>query len=57
VDDLFDTSGANNEVEVHFVTRYAIPAATIEALTWFLSDISPQTVAAMQNFAHVPDLF
>jgi hypothetical protein len=28
-----------------------------EALTWFLSDISPRTVAAMQHFEHLPDLF
>lgn len=59
VNDLFGTDAAatHHEVEVEFVTRYAIPDATIEALTWFLSEISPQTVAAMQNFAHVPDLF
>lgn len=61
VDDLFGTrsedSDANREVEVEFVTRYAIPGATIEALTWFLSDVSPRTVAAMKNFVHVPDLF
>ena len=56
--DLFDTRGGpNHDVEVRFVTRYAIPAATIDALTWFLNDISPATVAAMKNFAHVPDLF
>ena len=47
----------NREVAVEFVTRYAIPAATVEALTWFLSEISPRTVAAMTNFAHLPDLF
>jgi hypothetical protein len=58
VDDLFDgTGGENREVAVQFVTRYAIPKTTIEALTWFLNDISPRTVAAMQNFVHVPDLF
>jgi glutamate racemase len=63
VDDLFatrvDDGGAaiNREVEVEFVTRYAIPEATVEALTWFLSDISPRTVAAMKNFVHLPDLF
>jgi glutamate racemase len=60
VDDLFPTrreSGVNREAEVQFVTRYAIPPATVEALTWFLSDISPRTVAAMTNFVHVPDLF
>ena len=47
----------NREVAVEFVTRYAIPEATVEALTWFLSDISPRTVAAMKNFVHIPDLF
>jgi glutamate racemase len=58
VDDLFGTgAGTNREVDVEFVTRYAIPAATVEALTWFLNGISPKTVAAMKNFDHVPDLF
>jgi glutamate racemase len=60
VDDLFPTrpeSGANRDVDVQFITRYAIPPATVEALTWFLSDISPRTVAAIKNFVHVPDLF
>ena len=52
-----DGPGINRDVEVEFVTRYAIPAATVEALTWFLSEISPRTVAAMQNFVHLPDLF
>lgn len=63
VDDLFGprsadgATGMNGQVDVEFVTRYAIPAATVEALTWFLSDISPRTVAAMKNFVHLPDLF
>lgn len=57
VDDLFPSTGAHHEVEVQFVTRYAIPPATVETLTWFLSDISPRTVAALQNFVHLPDLF
>lgn len=62
VDDLFGTRsdagvGMNREVGVEFVTRYAIPEATVEALTWFLFDISPRTVAAMKNFVHIPDLF
>jgi len=61
VDDLFGVrsdaeAGMNREVAVEFVTRYAIPEATVEALTWFLSDISPRTVAAMKNFVHIPDL-
>ena len=61
VDDLFGTRPVtyeeNRDVEVEFVTRYAIPAATVEALTWFLNDVSPRTVAAMKNFVHAPDLF
>ena len=60
VGEIFGTaaaSGAHHEVEVEFVTRYAIPAATIEALSWFLDDVSPRTVAAMRNFVHVPELF
>lgn len=62
VDDLFARqsnagAGINREVDVEFVTRYPIPAATVEALTFFLSDISPRTVAAMKNFVHLPDLF
>lgn len=62
-DDLFGKqsgeTGAqtNRDVDVEFVTRYAIPPATVEALTWFLSDVSPRTVAAMRDFVHVPDLF
>lgn len=57
-DDLFGTAaGEHTEVEVAFVTRYAIPEATVEALTFFLQDISPKTVAAMRAFEHVPDLF
>ena len=61
VGDLFgkrsNESAGNREVAVEFVTRYAIPRATVDALTWFLSDISPRTVAAMTKFVHVPDLF
>jgi glutamate racemase len=58
VDDLFGTGGgAVRDVEVQFVTRYRIPEATVEALTFFLNDISPRTVEAMRNFVHLPDLF
>jgi glutamate racemase len=62
-DDLFGNQpnatgpGTSREADVEFVTRYAIPPATVEALTWFLSEISPRTVAAMQQFVLVPDLF
>ena len=63
VDDLFGTpvapgaEGRTTDVEVEFVTRYAIPDATRETLTFFLGDVSPRTVAAMQSFVHLPDLF
>jgi glutamate racemase len=62
VHDLFDTrsgahAGTNRDVEVKFATRYAIPAATVDALTWFLKDVSPRTVDAMKRFEHIPDLF
>jgi len=57
VGDLFASTGNVHEVEVRFFTRYAIPQTTIETLTWLLGDISPGTVAALQNFVHVPDLF
>ncbi|HXI14461.1 MAG TPA: hypothetical protein VNM92_17725 [Thermoanaerobaculia bacterium] len=52
-----DGPSMNRDVDVEFVTRYVIPKATVEALTWFLGDISPRTVAAMKNFQHRPDLF
>ena len=59
VDDVFPhaTSGEHRDTKVRFVTRYAIPETTIEALTFFLDPISPSTVAALRNFEHVPDLF
>ncbi|MEA2490478.1 MAG: glutamate racemase [Acidobacteriota bacterium] len=59
VDDIFGdrARGPYREAQVTFVTRYAIPDATVEALTYFLAEISPRTVAAMQGFQHLPDLF
>jgi glutamate racemase len=59
VGDIFgpQPEGPHHDAEVRFVTRYAIPDAAVEALTYFLSDISPRTVAAMRNFEHLPDLF
>ena len=59
VDDLFEqpVAGPHRDVDVRFVTRYAIPDATVEALTFFLEPISPHTVHAMQHFEHLPDLF
>ena len=60
VHDVFDRRRAEHvsrEVEVEVVSRYAIPPATLEALAWFLGDVSPRTVDAIRNFAHVADLF
>ena len=59
VADIFgkQPEGPNRDAEVRFVTRYAIPDATVEALTYFLDPISPRTVAAMRSFEHLPDLF
>lgn len=59
VADIFGSnpSPRSQETEVAFVTRYAIPDATVEALTYFLDDVSPKTVSAMRNFVVVPDLF
>jgi glutamate racemase len=59
VADLFGTSPAahTRETGVQFITRYRIPEATIDALTYFLDDVSPRTVEAMRGFVHVPDLF
>ncbi|MGH9459214.1 MAG: aspartate/glutamate racemase family protein [Thermoanaerobaculia bacterium] len=60
VDDLFGSApegGANRDVEVAFVTRYAIPETTQETITRFLGDLSPRTVDAMKSFMLLPDLF
>jgi hypothetical protein len=58
VHDLFGgAGGARHEAEVEVVTRYALPQATVETLSFLLGDISPRTVAALQRFVHVPDLF
>lgn len=57
VNDIFEMSGTNHEVDVRFVTRYALPPATVDTLTWLLNPVSSKTVAAMQHFEHVPDLF
>lgn len=59
VDDIFGAhiEGPHHDVAVRFVTRYPIPDATIDALTYFLDAISPRTVSAMRGFEHVPDLF
>ena len=59
--DLFPASAAGGEADggatVEIVTRYALPATTLETLTFFLEDISPRTVHALRHLRHVPDLF
>ena len=61
VNDLFPNTASPqpnaSSVEVQFITRYAIPPATIEALTFFLEDIGPKTVAAMKSYVQIADLF
>ncbi|MHB0969786.1 MAG: hypothetical protein ACYC7A_15105 [Thermoanaerobaculia bacterium] len=62
VDDIFVSrpdpgEPASGDVDVRFVTRYALPPATMATLAWLLDDISPRTVAAMRNFELAPDLF
>ena len=61
VNDLFPNTAPPqpkaSSVEVQFITRYAIPPATIEALTFFLEDIGPKTVAAMKSYVQIADLF
>lgn len=49
--------GPHRTAAVEFVTRYPIPDTTRATLTFLLEDISPATVAAMQNFVHLADLF
>ena len=57
VGDIFERTGGSHDVDVAFVTRYALPEATVETLTRLLRDISPRTVDAMRRFEHIPDLF
>ena len=45
------------EVSVEFVTRYRIPEATLQTVSFFLDPVSPKTVAAFQRYTHAPDLF
>ena len=64
IDDLFRSArgdlrdhGKECDIDVEFVTRYRIPETALETITFFLSDISPRTVHAFQDFTHAPDLF
>ncbi|MFH1852668.1 MAG: hypothetical protein ABIA75_10015 [Candidatus Neomarinimicrobiota bacterium] len=44
-------------VTVEFITRYPIPQREIYTLSMYLSNISPETVTALQNFTLKTDLF
>jgi glutamate racemase len=67
VDDLFESARDalhdppiarhRMAIDVEFVSRYRIPETALETITHFLSDVSPATVHAFQNFTHAPDLF
>ena len=63
VDDLFGPEGPARrdgkvrDATVELITRYRLPETTVETLTWFLSEISPRTVEALQKFVWEPDLF
>lgn len=45
------------DIRVEFVTRYPIPAATLETISFFLNPVSPQTVAAFTDYTYAPALF
>lgn len=62
VDDLFPRGGesraaTHRETRIDFVTRYAIPATAVEAVSFFLHSISPPAASAVRSFVRVPDLF
>ena len=44
-------------VDVEFVSRYQIPETALETITFFLEEISPETVRAFTHYTHAPDLF
>lgn len=46
-----------SDVEIEFVTRYKISESVLETVTFFLEEISPNTVRAFQDYTHAPDLF
>jgi len=44
-------------VEVEFITRYKVPETALETITFFLEDVSPETVRAFTNYTYAPNLF
>jgi glutamate racemase len=45
------------DIAVEFVTRYKIPEAAIETISFFLNPVSPKTIAAFRHYTYAPDLF
>ena len=59
IDDLLGNGGGDSPestIEVEFVTRYRIPETALETISFFLSDVSPKTIRAFQNYTYAPDL-
>jgi glutamate racemase len=46
-----------NKIEIEFISRYEIPETALETISFFLDNISPNTVRAFRNYTHSPRLF
>jgi glutamate racemase len=51
------TAAGESDITVEFVTRYRIPEATLETISFFLNPVSPRTIAAFAHYTYAPDLF
>lgn len=45
------------DISVEFVTRYKIPEAALDTIAYFLSPVSPKTIAAFTRYTYAPTLF
>lgn len=45
------------DISVEFVTRYKIPQAALETISFFLNPVSPKTIAAFTDYTYAPELF
>lgn len=45
------------DIAVEFVTRYRIPEAALETISFFLNPVSPKTIAAFTHYTYAPELF
>jgi hypothetical protein len=45
------------DIAVGFVTRYKIPEAALETISFFLNPVSPKTIAAFTRYTYAPELF